>query len=221
MPWYWLDIGIVIIVGLSMLTGLFRGFVKELIALCVWVLAIWLAFTYSQALDPWLQKYLQDKTARAAVAFVLILVCTLIAGGIVNAVIGLILRHSGLSGTDRILGMGFGFVRGVFIVGLLMVMVKLTSLPYEQYRRDSQLYAKFDPLVDWLYGFMPQIMDRVKVLDKNGQIIDIKPSQGTEASKPLPLQELVPVGSMPSQSNTPAPSRQVKGSSEVPATGGN
>jgi membrane protein required for colicin V production len=55
----WVDIAIISVIGLSVLTGLFRGFVKELVALCVWVLAIWLGINYSQSLDPWLQSYIQ------------------------------------------------------------------------------------------------------------------------------------------------------------------
>ncbi|WP_019216894.1 CvpA family protein [Legionella tunisiensis] len=165
MPWDWVDLVIVGIIALSVITGLIRGFVKELIAIGVWVLGIWLAFNYSQNLDPWLQKFIQDKTARKITAFIVILLGTLITGGIANALLGFILKSTGLSGTDRILGMGFGFVRGVFIVALIMVVIKMTSLPYAQYAGNSKLYAKFDPVVDWLYGLMPGLIDRVKGLE--------------------------------------------------------
>lgn len=168
----WVDIAIVTIIGLSVLTGLFRGFVKELVALCVWVLAIWLGYHYSQSLDPWLKPYIQEQSPRTVVAFIVILFATLLAGGIVNAVLGFILKQAGLSGTDRTLGMGFGFVRGVFIVGLLMVAMKMTSLPYEQYSKDSSLYAKFDPFVAWLSAKMPDIIKQVQVVDNHEKLID-------------------------------------------------
>ena len=166
MSWYWIDYVIIAVIGLSVITGLFRGFVKELIALCVWILAIWLAFTYSPLLDPWLQSYVHDKTARTVVAFVAILLGTIIVGGMFNALLSFILHRSGLSGTDRVLGLGFGFARGVFIVALLMLVVKMTSLPQEEYTRQSYLYAKFDPLVDWLYARTPELIKKAKVLDK-------------------------------------------------------
>lgn len=164
--WYWVDLAIIAIIGLSVLTGLIRGFVKELIALAVWILAFWLAFHYSQDLDPWLQKYIQDKTARTVTAFILILISTLIAGGIVNAMLSFILKRSGLSGTDRILGMGFGFIRGVFIVALIMVVIQMTSLPHEEYSKESKLYAQFDPLVNWLSASMPDFINKVKTFNK-------------------------------------------------------
>lgn len=171
----WVDIGIISIVGLSVLTGLFRGFVKELVALCVWILAIWLGFHYSESLDPWLISYIQDKSARTAVAFVFILFATLLAGGIINATLSFILSRAGLSGTDRTLGMGFGFLRGIFIVALLMVAVKMTSLPYEEYAKNSALYTRFDPLVAWIYGHLPDFIQHVKAVDKSDEVIDTAP----------------------------------------------
>lgn len=162
----WVDLVIVAIIGLSVITGLVRGFVKELIALAVWILAFWLAFHYAQDFDPWLKKYIQDKTARTVTAFILILVATLIAGGLVNVLLSFLLKFSGLSGTDRILGMGFGFIRGVFIVALLMVIVEMTSLPHQEYAKESKLYASFDPLVAWLSASMPDFLKKVKFFEK-------------------------------------------------------
>ena len=167
MALHWVDYVIIGIICLSVITGLFRGFVKELIALTVWVLAIWLAIKYSSCLDPWLQNYIHDKTVRMAVGFITVLLAVLIAGSLFNALLSFILHRSGLSGTDRVLGMGFGFIRGVFIVALLMLLAKMSSLPYQDYSNESRLYSKFDPAVNWLYGFMPEFIKQAKVFDKN------------------------------------------------------
>jgi membrane protein required for colicin V production len=172
----WVDIAIIGVIGLSVLTGLFRGFVKELVALCVWILAIWLGFHYSQNLDPWLKSYIQEQSARTAIAFIIILFATLFAGGVVNAVLSFILKRAGLSGTDRTLGMGFGFIRGVFIVALIMVAIKMTSLPYEGYARESMLYARFDPVVAVIYGHLPDVIKKIKTVDTTENIIDTAPT---------------------------------------------
>ncbi len=175
MQWHWVDIAIVCTIGLSVITGLFRGFVKELIALCAWVAAIWLGFSYSSYFDPWLKSYIQEPSVRTAVAFIGILFATLLAGGIVNALISFVLKRSGLGGTDRVLGMGFGFIRGVFIVALLIVAVKMTSLPYQQYAKESQLCTRFDPVVDVISGHLPQFVKQVKTVDNTDNIIDTAP----------------------------------------------
>ncbi len=164
--WYWIDCAIIGVICLSVITGLFRGFIKELISLGVWALAIWLAVTWSPVAASWVQQYIADKTASTAVAFIAILVGTLIAGALVNMIISLILHRSGLSGIDRLLGMGFGFVRGVFIVALLMLVVKMTSLPSEEYRSKSSLYVQFDPLVDFIYGYTPGVIKHIAMFDK-------------------------------------------------------
>ncbi|MDI1353173.1 MAG: CvpA family protein [bacterium] len=176
MQLYWVDIAIIVIIGLSLLTGLFRGFVKELVALCVWIAALWLGFHYSQNLDPWLKSYIQEQSARTAVAFILILFATLFVGGVINALLSFILKRAGLSGTDRTLGMGFGFIRGVFIVALIMVAVRMTSLPYEQYARESQLYARFDPVVAVIYDHLPEVIKQMKKVDTSENIIDTVPT---------------------------------------------
>lgn len=163
---HWVDLSIIAIIGLSVLTGMFRGFVKELVALCIWALAVWVAYNHSASLDPYLQKYIHDQTARTIAGFVIIMIAILVIGGIFNAIVGFILKKSGLSGTDRILGMGFGFVRGIFLVALVMVVIKMTSLPHETYSRESTLYARFDPVVAWLYSYIPGIIKQVEVFDK-------------------------------------------------------
>ncbi|ABQ54737.1 CvpA family protein [Legionella pneumophila serogroup 1] len=172
----WVDIAIVAIIALSVLTGLFRGFVKELVALCVWILAIWLGFNYSQSLDPWLSSYIEEQSVRTAIGFIIILFATLFVGGVVNAILSFILKRAGLSGTDRTLGMGFGFLRGVFIVALIMVAVKMTSLPYQEYSQKSKLYARFDPVVALLYSHLPEFIKQVKAVDKTENIIDTVPA---------------------------------------------
>lgn len=171
MPTYWVDLAILAIIALSVITGLIRGFVKELIAMAVWILAIWLAYHYSELLYPWLQNYIQDSTLCKIMAFIIILVATIIAGGIVNALLSFILKRSGLSGTDRLLGMGFGFVRGIFIVSLMIIVIRMTSLPHEEYSRNSTLYAKFNPLVNWIYTFLPTLIKQAQVIEKNNESI--------------------------------------------------
>lgn len=187
MSWHIIDFVIIAVIGLSVMTGLLRGFVKELIALCVWILAIWLAFKYSAEVNTWLKPYIQDMAARSVVAFVGILLATIVVGSLFNAVLSFILRRSGLSGTDRLLGMGFGFVRGVFIVALLMLVVKMASIPYQAYTEQSRLYNKFDPLVNWLSGFMPEFIKHAKVFDKDDNGTDKGNAKDKKDTKSSPL----------------------------------
>ncbi|VEG90158.1 CvpA family protein [Legionella spiritensis] len=182
MQWYWVDLAIAAIIALSVLTGLIRGFVKELIALCIWILALWLAYRCNDTLNPWLQPYIQDNTVRKGAGFVIILMATLLVGAIINAIFSFIMKRTGLSGTDRMLGMAFGFIRGVFIVSLIILVVQMTSMPHEEYSRNSRLYSSFNPVVHWLNGLVPEFIKQAQIIDKQNGIIDISDQNDLELS---------------------------------------
>lgn len=108
----WIDIILFIVIGLSTITGLLRGFIKEFIALGIWILAIWAGYNYSNALNPYLQPYIQDQSLRTLAGFVVIVLGVLITGGIANAILGLFLRGSGLGAMDKVLGGFLGLPAG-------------------------------------------------------------------------------------------------------------
>lgn len=161
MKFYWVDLTIIGAIVLSVLTGLVRGFVKELFALIAWVLAIWLALNYSATLDPWLSNYLPVKTTRIVVEFIVILMAALIVGNIINLMVTVLLKSSGFSVVDRILGMIFGFVRGIFIITLIMLALKITVASNVEYLYQSQLFRQFNPLVNWMAKFVPTVIKKV------------------------------------------------------------
>jgi len=164
--WSWVDLIIIGILALSVVTGLVRGFVKELVALGIWIAAIWVAYHYYREVAVWLKPYIHEDIAQTAAAFVIIILGTVVSGSLINALLSFILHSTGLTGTDRLLGMGFGFVRGVFIISLLILAARMTALvPTQEYIRQSYLYAKFDPIVNWMSGFSPGIMKQINVLD--------------------------------------------------------
>ena len=189
MGMHWLDLVIIGVISLSILTGVIRGFIKELIALCIWVLAIWMGYQYAPLLDPYLNSWISDKSIRFIAGFVIIMVSTLITGGIFNAVLGILMKKSGLSGTDRILGIVFGFARGFFIVTLGLLVLQMTSLSREEQTKDSRLMVMFQPSVQWISARVPSILAKMRTLDQEGQLTEsMMPEQAsheTEQTKNL------------------------------------
>ena len=161
---HWLDYVIIIITALSMITGLFRGFVKETLALIIWILAIFCAYKYCSSFAPLLQHYISEKNTRIVVSFLIILFAVILSGGILNASLGYLLTLSGLGGTDRVLGMGFGFIRGVFISALLIMGINMTSVSPE-FRQESKLYPTIKPVVIWISSYLPGIIEKIKHYD--------------------------------------------------------
>jgi membrane protein required for colicin V production len=174
------DLILIGFIGLSSLTGLFRGAVKEVIALGIWIVAIWAGYNHAQSLTPWLQGYIQNPTACTAIAFLIIVVGVLFAGAILNFILGLLLKSSGLSSMDKILGMCFGFIRGVFMVSLILAILSQTSLPYQQYTAGSKVIPQLQPVITWITGYIPMVLNQLKSVDTNvsgniGNIINTIP----------------------------------------------
>lgn len=166
-----IDFVIIAVILLSAMTGLVRGFIKEIVSLAIWVIAGWLAFSYAKPVATWVSTYIQDKSIQVIVAYVVIIIGTIIVGAILNAMLSFMMHHSGLTGTDRALGFGFGAIRGIFLVALIMVVIRLSAFPEDDYRHKSQLYRYFTPTVNWLYQYTPNILKRVEDLEQQTQPI--------------------------------------------------
>ncbi|OGV26574.1 MAG: hypothetical protein A3F18_06265 [Legionellales bacterium RIFCSPHIGHO2_12_FULL_37_14] len=163
MAWTGVDYIIVGVIGLSTLTGMLRGFFKELISLMAWILAICLAIKYTAAIAYHLSGFIADNTLRNVISFIGIIVVTLFLGMFVNVVLGLLLQHSGLRVSDRVIGLGFGFARGVVIVALIILIVGMSGFNLQPYQNQSTLFNYFNPIVLWMTKYVqPFIADTIE-----------------------------------------------------------
>lgn len=148
------DFVILGLIGGSALLSLIRGLVKEVLSLLSWVVSFWLAFTYSHVFAASLIRVIPQEAARIAIAFILILIGSLIAFGLLNMLINRLLRGAGLGDTDRLLGMLFGALRGLAIVLALVLLAGLTPLPAEPWWQGSLLLPQLAQLAHWLIGML-------------------------------------------------------------------
>lgn len=141
---------IVAVLGISGLVSLMRGFVKEAISLIVWVAAFSIAIAFGPKLSAVLASSIAAESLRLILSFIILFVGTLIVGGLINRVIASLLKVTGLSGTDRLLGMVFGFFRGaIVVVAGLLVLPPLLAVDQELWWHQSVLIPKFLMLEDW------------------------------------------------------------------------
>ncbi|MDX1604655.1 MAG: CvpA family protein, partial [Candidatus Competibacterales bacterium] len=80
-------------------------------------------------------------------AFAGLFVGTLVVGAVVGFMARALVTQTGLTGTDRVLGAVFGGLRGVLVVGVLVLLAGLTSLPRESWWRESVAAAALQPWV--------------------------------------------------------------------------
>jgi len=151
----WVDLVIIGIIGLSALISLVRGFVREAVSLLVWFLAFGLAWTYFRELAPHLAQWISTPSVQLGAAFIILMVGALVVGGIVGWLIGLLVDKTGLTGTDRLLGMVFGAIRGAVLVAILVLLAGLTPFPGDPWWQQSQLIVHFQQLAGWLLSLLP------------------------------------------------------------------
>ncbi|MGV6858400.1 MAG: CvpA family protein [bacterium] len=153
---HWVDIVVAVIIGMSMLIGLFRGLIKESMSLATWILGIWLGLVFSTPLAENLPVGIESLTVKTVIAFVVIFLVVLLLGGILNYIAGQLIDKTGLSGTDRVLGMVFGVLRGGLVVAVLVLLANLTNMPQEAWWQESLSLPYFNDIAIWIRDIMPE-----------------------------------------------------------------
>ena len=164
-PFNWVDVVMIAVMGISGLVGLFRGLVKEVVSLMAWGLAIWAGIRFSPALAVSLESFIPSPTARVAAAFGLLFILTLILAGMLGFLLTRLLESTGLSGIDRLAGLLFGIARGALLITVLVFLARTTPLPKEPLWQASQLIPLFQNMALWLEshlppGFVPKLEQR-------------------------------------------------------------
>lgn len=150
------DLAILGVLALSVLVSLFRGFIKEVFSILVWVAASFAAFQASPALAEGLAPHIDLPSARTIIAFVAVFVLVLVIGGLIGYLIGQVVEKTGLSPTDRMMGGLFGLARGMVIVLLAVILARITPFPNDPWWQESRLIPRFEQMADWTVGFLPE-----------------------------------------------------------------
>lgn len=155
-----IDLILLGVIGFSALISILRGFMKEMISLMTWVAAFVISIFYSAHLAPMLPASVEIPSMRLAIAFAILFILTLLVGGIFNAVVGLLVKKTGLSGTDRSIGVVFGLMRGVFLVSVLILLGSLTPMPQDPWWKSSQVIHHLTPVAQWMRDLLPNDLAR-------------------------------------------------------------
>lgn len=112
------DIVVLLFVGLGAITGFMRGFVQEVLALGSWIFAIFAIRMLHTPVTDALVPYIGAGSGSAILAFALLLLVPYAAVKLVASWAGKKSRASMLGPIDRVLGFGFGAIKGIIIVVL-------------------------------------------------------------------------------------------------------
>ncbi|WP_297572788.1 CvpA family protein [uncultured Deefgea sp.] len=132
------------IVGLSILLSVMRGLTQELLALLAWVFAFWVAMHYATMVALWMPESIPTDAIRYLAAFIALFFVTWLFSAIVRITLNQFVKATGFKPIDRVLGAGFGVMRGFLLMLTLVMLAGLTSLPKEPMWRN----AMFSPLFE-------------------------------------------------------------------------
>ena len=130
-----LDFAVLGILLLSMLLGLWRGLISEVLSLAGWPIAIVLSKLSAGSIAPLLP--IEREEIQIAAAYALVFIAALIACGVLARLIARMLKAIGSDWTDRAMGGVFGILRGGLVVLVLVWLAGLTHVPEQTFWRGS------------------------------------------------------------------------------------
>jgi len=163
----WADWLILAVIGISALISLKRGFVKEALSLATWLAAFVVARTFSFSFATLLVDYIDTYSLRLGAAFFLLFVLTLLVGALINYLITSLVKITGLTGTDRLLGMAFGLARGALLIIVCVALLKVTPVAEDAWWRESYLIPRFLLLEEWSFSLFRDLAEAL--LNTSGQ----------------------------------------------------
>ena len=159
----WVDYIIIGIIAFSALVGVARGLIREVLSLGAWIAALVVAWLLHQDVADLLSAQFSQPLVRQGVAFVGLVLLTLLAGSVLAAVLTALIDKVGLTGLDRVLGMAFGGARGVVLVAMAVYLAALTPAPSDPLWTESTLIADFESIGQWLLSLTPpELASRLK-----------------------------------------------------------
>ncbi|MEM7098342.1 MAG: CvpA family protein [Pseudomonadota bacterium] len=158
-----LDLAILALILISALIGVVRGLVKELLSLIGWVAAFVIALYTASIVVAYIPESFGPPTLRLAMAFLAVFICVLIGSSMLQWVMSTLVESTGLSGTDRLLGLLFGSARGILIA--LLILMGLRSVAAEEaWWQESRLQPQLLALEDEVRDLLGRARAQAQVL---------------------------------------------------------
>ncbi len=153
------DYAILAVLLISLVIGVWRGFVREALSVVIWVAAFWGAYSGAEALGLQIEGAVGDKALSVLVAFIFLFLAVHVAGFFLSRLLSKVVSSIGLKSVDRVAGAGFGFLRGFVIVAVLVLLISYTPLNASPLWTDSYMVGVVNDALGWLQERYPLGLD--------------------------------------------------------------
>lgn len=144
-----IDWCIIAIIIISSVISLWRGFIKEVLSLVIWIVAVVVAWLFGGSFSDYLSSVIEVHSIRVIISCAILFILTLIVGAFVNFVLARLITATGLSGTDRFLGIFFGAARGGIVIVVLVGLFSMGPVQEDYWWKESRLIPYFLMVSDW------------------------------------------------------------------------
>jgi membrane protein required for colicin V production len=155
-----IDIIVLAILGVSVAIGVWRGLVREVLALVAWVGAFLLANFLAPEGSKLLPKGMASEEIRLLVSFVVVFIVALIGLSVLAILASKLVKVVGLGAADRAVGGTFGLARGMLVVMILVLLAGLTTLPRQPAWRDAALGGALVASAEYVKSWLPADLSR-------------------------------------------------------------
>ena len=156
------DIAIAVIIVVSALVGFMRGFMKEAMSVAALLFAIWAALNFGDDVGQLSAGWLSSADLQIWFGGFLVFVVIVTLGGLVSWGVAKLVRLTVLSGTDRALGLLFGFCRGAVLIAFMIIAGQLAELDEDNWWRRSVLIPYGEVVADWLRVMAPKGLELIQ-----------------------------------------------------------
>jgi len=206
MPSY-LDLGLIVVVLISALLSMLRGFTREVLAIASWAAAAAAAYVFHPMLLPTVKQYISNDKGALAVAAASIFIVTLVIVSVITVKISDLILDSRIGALDRSLGFLFGAGRGFLLCAIAFIFFAflVPEKSYPTWVQNSKTRSWLEATGASLEALLPENLDQSlsKILKKDSKTGDEPPSE-TEEKPPAAAPAPAPSPARPGQrSQTP------------------
>ena len=130
----------------SIIWGIFRGLVREVLGLMSWAVSLWLAWRYGNLMGGYLVTWLNSERISLYVGFAAVFLLGIFAFTVISKMVYAQFRVTGLTLMNRLFGAVFGLLRGLVFNALLLFLVEFSPATETKWYRQSELVPYLNPL---------------------------------------------------------------------------
>lgn len=155
-----LDIIIILILGVFIIKGLLRGFIKEVIAFIGLPIAFFLAVSYSSTAALYLEELIPNSTYRSGVSFIVIFLAAYFLIALSGLLLDKFMTMMMAKPLNTALGAAVGFIKAAFLGSILFLLIAAFAPPDSSLLRESQTWPYFQPWTNFMMELFPKDLQK-------------------------------------------------------------